>query len=56
MFKGPSVFFRHVTFVRGITHESRLPLVLPLLVRRVCVLGTRDQLKDFRYTWPAKRA
>lgn len=43
-----------MTFVRGITHESRRPLVLPLLVRRVCVLGTHDQLKEFRYTGQLK--
>lgn len=44
MFQEP--FFLHIIFVRGITLKSRLPLVLPLVVRRVCVLGTRDQLKE----------
>ena len=52
--QGAQCFARHVTVLRGVAHESRLPLVLPLLVRRVCVLGTRGQLKDFRYTWPAE--
>lgn len=52
----PNVFFQCVTLQECITHELRLPLVLPLLVRRVCVLGTHDQLKEFRYMWPAQNS